>query len=154
MVSLSWTEGFYRNPRIDKELLEKYHEGLIICSACLGGEIPQLIMRDRKEEAEASVLWFKNLFGDDYYLELQHHETHAPNADQSTYPKQVEVNKVLVELARKHGIKIIATNDVHFVNEDDAEAHDRLICLNTSKDLDDPARMPTQIGRASCRERV
>ena len=141
MVSLSWTEGFYRNPRIDKELLEKYHEGLIICSACLGGEIPQLIMRDRKEEAEASVLWFKNLFGDDYYLELQRHETHAPNADQSTYPKQVEVNKVLVELARKHGIKIIATNDVHFVNEDDAEAHDRLICLSTGKDLDDPARM-------------
>ena len=141
MVSLSWTEGFYRNPRIDKELLEKYHEGLIICSACLGGEIPQLIMRDRKEEAEASVLWFKNLFGDDYYLELQRHETHAANADQKTYPKQVEVNKVLVELARKHGIKIIATNDVHFVNEDDAEAHDRLICLSTGKDIDDPARM-------------
>lgn len=141
MVSLSWTEGFYRNPRIDKELLEKYHEGLIICSACLGGEIPQLIMRDRKEEAEASVLWFKNLFGDDYYLELQRHETHAANADQKTYPKQVEVNKALVELARKHDIKIIATNDVHFVNEDDAEAHDRLICLSTGKDIDDPARM-------------
>lgn len=141
MVSLSWTEGFYRNPRIDKELLEKYHEGLIICSACLGGEIPQLIMRDRKEEAETSVLWFKNLFGDDYYLELQRHETHAANADQKTYPKQVEVNKVLVELGRKHGIKIIATNDVHFVNEDDAEAHDRLICLSTGKDIDDPARM-------------
>lgn len=141
MVSLSWTEGFYRNPRIDKELLEKYHEGLIICSACLGGEIPQLIMRDRKEEAESSVLWFKNLFGDDYYLELQRHETHAANADQKTYPKQVEVNKALVELARKHDIKIIATNDVHFVNEDDAEAHDRLICLSTGKDIDDPARM-------------
>ena len=141
MVSLSWTEGFYRNPRIDKELLEKYHEGLIICSACLGGEIPQLIMRDRKEEAEASVLWFKNLFGDDYYLELQRHETHAANADQKTFPKQVEVNKALIELGRKHSIKIIATNDVHFVNEDDAEAHDRLICLSTGKDIDDPARM-------------
>ncbi len=141
MVSLSWTEGFYRNPRIDKELLEKYHEGLIICSACLGGEVPQLIMRDRKEEAEASVLWFKNLFGDDYYLELQRHETHAANADQKTFPKQVEVNKALIELGRKHGIKIIATNDVHFVNEDDAEAHDRLICLSTGKDIDDPARM-------------
>ena len=141
MVSLSWTEGFYRNPRIDKELLEKHHEGLIICSACLGGEIPQLIMRDRKEEAEASVLWFKNLFGDDYYLELQRHETHAANADQKTFPKQVEVNKALIELGRKHGIKIIATNDVHFVNEDDAEAHDRLICLSTGKDIDDPARM-------------
>ncbi|MDO4704359.1 DNA polymerase III subunit alpha [Tannerella sp.] len=141
MVSLSWTEGFYRNPRIDKELLEKYHEGLIICSACLGGEIPQLIMRDRKEEAEASVLWFKNLFGDDYYLELQRHETHAANADQKTFPKQVEVNKALIELGRKHGVKIIATNDVHFVNEDDAEAHDRLICLSTGKDIDDPARM-------------
>lgn len=141
IVSLSWTEGFYRNPRIDKELLEKYHEGLIISSACLGGEIPQLIMKDQMEKAEESVLWFKNLFGDDYYLELQRHETHAPNADQTTYPKQVEVNKALIELAHKHDIKLIATNDAHFVNEDDAEAHDRLICLSTGKDIDDPARM-------------
>ena len=141
MVSLSWTEGFYRNPRIDKSLLEKYHEDLIICSACLGGEIPQYIMRGQNDKAEESILWFKQLFGDDYYIELQRHETHAPNADQSTYQRQVEVNKVLIELARKHSVKLIASNDVHFVNADDADAHDRLICLSTGKDLDDPSRM-------------
>ena len=141
MVSISWTEGFYGRPRIDKELLEKYHEGLIICSACLGGEIPQHIMHGKINEAEASIQWFKNLFGEDYYLEMQRHETHAPGADTSTFPKQQEVNKVMIELARKHNIKLIATNDVHFVNEEDAEAHDRLICLSTGKDLDDPSRM-------------
>jgi DNA polymerase-3 subunit alpha len=141
MVSLSWTEGFYRNPRIDKELLEKYHEGLIACSACLGGEIPQHIMNGKLDEAEKSVLWFKNLFGEDYYIELQRHETHDSNADQEIYPRQVEVNKALMELAEKHDIRIIASNDVHFTNEDDAEAHDRLICLSTGKDLNDPNRM-------------
>jgi len=141
MVSYSWTEGFYGRPRIDKELLEKYHEDLIVCSACLGGEISQHIMHGRIEKAEESVLWFKNLFGDDYYLELQRHKTNNPNADREIYPKQEEVNKVLIELARKHNVKIIATNDVHFVNEEDAEAHDRLICLSTGKDLDDPNRM-------------
>lgn len=141
MVSLSWTEGFYGRPRIDKELLEKYHEDLIVCSACLGGEIPQHIMKDRIEKAEESIRWFKNLFGEDYYLEMQRHETHDPNADCTTFPKQQEVNKVLVELARKHEVKLIATNDVHFVNAEDAEAHDRLICLSTGKDLDDPNRM-------------
>lgn len=141
MVSLSWTEGFYGRPRIDKELLEKYHEGLIVSSACLGGEIPQHIMKGRLEEADKSIQWFKNLFGDDYYLEMQRHETRDPLADQTTFPKQQEVNKVLIELARKHGVKLIATNDVHFANEEDAEAHDRLICLSTGKDLDDPNRM-------------
>lgn len=141
MVSFSWTEGFYRNPRIDKSLLEKYHEDLIICSACLGGEIPQYIMRGQIDKAEESILWFKNLFGDDYYIELQRHETHEPNADQTTYQKQEEVNKILIELARKHNVKLIASNDVHFVNADDADAHDRLICLSTGKDLDDPTRM-------------
>lgn len=141
MVSYSWTEGFYRNPRIDKSLLEKYHEDLIICSACLGGEIPQYIMRGQIDKAEESILWFKNLFGEDYYLELQRHETHEPNADQTTYQKQEEVNKILIELAHKHDVKLIASNDVHFVNADDADAHDRLICLSTGKDLDDPTRM-------------
>ena len=141
IVSLSWTEGFYGRPRIDKELLEKYHEDLIICSACLGGEIPQHIMNGQIDKAEASILWFKNLFGDDYYLEMQRHETHKPGADTSTFPKQQEVNKVLIELAHKHNVKLIASNDVHFVNEEDAEAHDRLICLSTGKDLDDPKRM-------------
>ncbi|MCC8143526.1 MAG: DNA polymerase III subunit alpha [Tannerellaceae bacterium] len=141
MVSLSWTEGFYGWPRIDKELLEKYHEGLIVCSACLGGEIPQFIMKGQPEKAGESIEWFKNLFGDDYYLEMQRHQTDKPNADQTTYQKQKEVNEVLIELARKHNVKLIATNDVHFVNEEDAEAHDRLICLSTGKDFDDPNRM-------------
>ena len=141
MVSLSWTEGFYGRPRIDKELLEKYHEDLIICSACIGGEIPQHILNGRIDKAEESVLWFKNLFGEDYYLEIQRHETHDPNAAQDVYPHQVTANKAILELARKHNIKVIATNDVHFVNAEDAEAHDRLICLSTGKDLDDPNRM-------------
>ncbi|MDR1879977.1 MAG: DNA polymerase III subunit alpha [Tannerellaceae bacterium] len=141
MVSISWVEGFYGRPRIDKELLEKYHEDLIVCSACLGGEVPQHIMNGQIHKAEASILWFKRLFGEDYYLELQRHETTNPNADQTTYAKQKEVNAVLIDLARKHGVKLIATNDVHFVNEEDAEAHDRLICLSTGKDLDDPSRM-------------
>jgi len=141
MVSVSWTEGFYGRPRIDKELLEKYHEGLIICSACLGGEIPKHIANGQIQKAEESIQWFKNLFGDDYYLELQRHKTNNPNADQTIFPKQQEVNKVLIELAHKHDVKLIASNDVHFVNEEDAEAHDRLICLSTGKDLDDPNRM-------------
>ncbi|MDR0756994.1 MAG: DNA polymerase III subunit alpha [Tannerella sp.] len=141
MVSLSWTEGFYRNPRIDKRLLEKYHEDLIVCSACLGGEVPQFIMKGQIEKAEESALWFKNLFGDDYYLELQRHSTDNPNADREIYPRQVEVNSVLIELARKHNIKLIATNDVHFVEAEHAEAHDRLICLSTQKDLNDSNRM-------------
>ncbi len=141
IVSQSWTEGFYGRPRIDKELLEQHREGLIVCSACLGGEIPQKIMHGNIHAAEEAVLWFKQLFGEDYYLEMQRHETHRADADQTVYKHQVEVNKVLIELAHKHGVKIIATNDVHFVNEEDADAHDRLICLSTGKDLNDPNRM-------------
>jgi dTDP-4-dehydrorhamnose 3,5-epimerase-like enzyme/histidinol phosphatase-like PHP family hydrolase len=141
MVSKSWTEGFYYRPRIDKELLEHYHEGLIVLSACLGGEIPQKIDEDQIEEAEETVRWYKNLFGDDFYLELQRHKTDRPDADQTTYPKQEKVNKHLLRLAKKYNVKVVATNDVHFVNEEDAEAHDRLICLSTGKDFDDPTRM-------------
>ena len=141
IVSQAWTEGFYGRPRIDKELLEQHREGLIVCSACLGGEVPQKIMKGNLRAAEEAVLWFKNLFGEDYYLEMQRHKTTRPDADQSTYQHQMEVNKVLVELAHKHQIKLIATNDVHFVNEEDADAHDRLICLSTGKDLNDPTRM-------------
>ena len=141
IVSQAWTEGFYGRPRIDKELLEQHREGLIVCSACLGGEVPQKIMKGNLRAAEEAVLWFKNLFGEDYYLEMQRHKTTRPDADQSTYQHQMEVNKVLVELAHKHHIKLIATNDVHFVNEEDADAHDRLICLSTGKDLNDPTRM-------------
>ncbi|GAB6013276.1 DNA polymerase III subunit alpha [Viscerimonas tarda] len=141
MVSYSWTEGFYMRPRIDKELLEKYHEGLIVSSACLGGEIPKKIVAGNTEEMEAAVQWFKNLFGDDFYLELQRHKTNRPDANQEAYPIQEQVNKELIKLSEKYGIKLIATNDTHFVNEEDADAHDRLICLSTGKELDDPNRM-------------
>ncbi len=139
--SKAFVEGYYYQPRMDHELLEQYHEGVICCSACLGGEVPQKILRGDLAGAEESVLWFKNLFGDDYYLELQRHKTDKPNAAYDTIEKQNEVNKVLVELARKHNIKLIATNDVHFVEEEHGEAHDRLICLSTGKDFNDPNRL-------------
>jgi len=141
IVSRAWVDGFYFTPRTDHADIERYHEDLICCSACLGGEVPQHIMRDELEEAEKSVLWFKQLFGDDYYLELQRHKPTVPNAAQDTYPKQMEVNKVLMELAAKHNIKVVCTNDVHFINEDDAEAHHRLLCVNTGNDVDDYSKM-------------
>ena len=141
IVSKSWTEGFYYRPRIDKELLEQYHEGLIISSACLGGEISRKVDSGQIAEAEEAVRWFKNIFGDDYYLELQRHKTNRPDADQTTYPKQMRVNEELIRVAQKYDVKVIATNDVHFVNEEDADAHDRLICLSTGKDFDDPNRL-------------
>ena len=141
IVSKSWTEGFYYRPRIDKELLEKYSEGLIISSACLGGEISRKVDNGEMEEAEEAVKWYKSVFGDDYYLELQRHKTNRPDADATTFVKQERVNKELIKIAEKLDVKVIATNDVHFVNEEDADAHDRLICLSTGKDFDDPDRM-------------
>lgn len=141
LVSSSWIDGYYYRPRIDKEILEKYHEGIIVSSACLGGEIPRRIANNDMEGAEAAVQWFKGIFGDDYYLEIQRHQTNKAGADQSTYIKQMEVGEKLIELAKKTNTKLIATNDVHFVEEEHAEGHDRLICLSTGKDLDDPNRM-------------
>ena len=141
LASIAYTEGYYDNPRIDKDVLKQYHEGLIVCSACLGGEIPQLIIAGKIDEAEKSIMWFKEIFGDDYYIELQRHKTDKPNAATDTYERQQMVNKVLIELARKTNTKIIATNDVHFVEEEHGEAHDRLICLSTGKDYDDPNRL-------------
>ncbi len=141
IVSKSWTEGFYYRPRIDKELLEKYSEGLIVSSACLGGEISRKVDNGQINEAEEAVQWYKRVFGDDYYIELQRHKTDRPDADQTTYPKQQKVNEELIRIARKYDVKLIATNDVHFVNEEDADAHDRLICLSTGRDFDDPDRM-------------
>ena len=141
IVSKSWTEGFYYRPRIDKELLEKYSEGLIVSSACLGGEISRKIDNGEIDEAEEAVKWYKSVFGDDYYLELQRHKTNRPDADATTYIKQERVNKELIKIAEKLNVKVIATNDVHFVNEEDADAHDRLICLSTGRDFDDENRM-------------
>lgn len=133
LVSKAWTDGYYYRARTDHHELETHAEGLIICSACLGGEVPKLIREGNIDEAERVVLWFKERWGDDYYIELQRHKTDKPNANYETYPIQEEVNKVLVALARKHGIKIVASNDVHFSREDEGEAHDRLICISTQK---------------------
>ena len=141
LSSIAYTDGFYYNPRIDHSLLEKYHEGLICSSACLAGEVPQKIMNGDMKGAEESIQWFKNLFGEDYYLEVQRHKTDKPGGDTEVYERQKEVNKIIFGLAKKYGIKVIATNDVHFVEEEHGEAHDRLICLSTGKDLDDPTRM-------------
>ncbi|MBR6067830.1 MAG: DNA polymerase III subunit alpha [Bacteroidales bacterium] len=140
LSSIAFIEGYYGSARIDKEVLEKYHEGIIASSACLGGEIPQLIIANKLDKAEESVLWFKRVFGDDFYIELQRHKTDKPGGARDTYEKQCVVNKVLVELARKHDIKIIATNDVHFVEEEHGEAHERLICLSTQTELNAPNR--------------
>ncbi|MBR5377542.1 MAG: DNA polymerase III subunit alpha [Bacteroidales bacterium] len=141
LSSIAYTDGFYYNPRIDHSLLEKYHEGLICSSACLAGEVPQKIMNGDMKGAEESIQWFKNLFGDDYYLEVQRHKTDKPGGDTEVYERQKEVNKIIFDLAKKYNVKVIATNDVHFVEEEHGEAHDRLICLSTGKDLDDPTRM-------------
>ena len=141
LVSRAWTIGQYMRPRTDRNDLEKYHEGLIVCSACLGGEVPKKIMADRLDEAEEAIQWYKNLFGEDYYLELQRHKATVERANHETYPLQQKVNAKLLEYAKKYNIKVICTNDVHFVDEENAEAHDRLICLSTGKDLDDPTRM-------------
>ena len=141
LSSIAFTDGFFYNPRIDHNLLEKYHDGLICCSACIGGEIPQKIMKGDIESADEAVRWFKNIFGDDFYLEMQRHKTDKPNAAYDTFQRQQLVNEHLIEFAKKYNIKLIATNDVHFVEEEHGEAHDRLICLSTGKDFDDPTRM-------------
>ena len=141
MVSYAFTEGYYYHPRVDKELLRTYHEGIICCSAFLGGELPQAIMHGGLDKAEAVVREFKEIFGDDYYLEMQLHRSGDPRRDADVYENQKRVNAVIRELAAKHNVKYIASNDAHFIMADDAEAHDRLICLNTGKDLDDPTRM-------------
>ena len=143
LVSNSWVDGYYMRPRTDRADLERYHEGLIVCSACIAGEVPAKILKGDMAGAREAVEWYHNLFGDDYYLELQRHEVKNPTqrANRETFPLQQQANKVLIELAHEYGIKLICTNDVHFVDEENAEAHDHLLCLSTGKDLDDPTRM-------------
>ena len=143
LVSRSWVDGFYMRPRTDHKDLELFHEGLIISSACLGGEVPKKILSGDMTEVEKTVKWFRDIWGEDYYLEIQRHEVRDPRqrANRETFELQQKVNPVLMELAAKYGIKVIATNDSHFVDEDDAEAHDHLLCLSTNKDLNDPTRM-------------
>ena len=141
LVSKAWTKGFYMRPRTDRVELEKYHEGLIVCSACIAGEVPRRILSGEYDKAEEAIKWFKNLFGDDYYLEMQRHKATVPRANHEAYKMQQIVNEKLIEYSKKFNVKLICTNDVHFVDEENAEAHDRLICLSTGKDLDDPKRM-------------
>ncbi|MDE5661286.1 MAG: PHP domain-containing protein, partial [Muribaculaceae bacterium] len=141
LVSKAWTEGFYSHPRTDKNELAQHRAGLIVCAACLGGEVPRLLSAGDYEGADKAVAWFKETFGDDYYIELQRHKATVPRANHDTFVHQKAVEAQLIELARKHGVKVIATNDVHFLEEADAEAHDRLICLSTNKYVNDEKRM-------------
>lgn len=141
IVSMAWIDGKYGRPRIDRSLLEKYHEGLIISSACLAGEVPRQLTNGDYEKAKDAVLWFKSIFGDDYYLELQRHKTDKPGGDRNVYQQQQIVNEGILRLAAETNTKVIATNDVHFVKESDGEAHDRLICLSTGKKFTDTDRM-------------
>ena len=143
LVSNAWVDGFYGRPRTDRADLERYHEDLIVCSACIAGEVPRKILQDDIAGAREAIEWYKRVFGDDYYLELQRHEVKDPSirANRETFPLQQKANKVLIELAKEYGIKLVCTNDAHFVDQENAEAHDHLLCLSTGKDLDDPSRM-------------
>jgi len=141
LISIAWIKGFYYKPRIDKDLLKQYSEGLIASSACLAGEIQDEILNGTIAGAEAALKSYLDIFGEDFYLEIMRHETYDPNADRSAFPLQQKVVEAFRKLSVKYNVKIIATNDVHFINAEDAEAHDRLICINTAKDIDDPNRL-------------
>ena len=143
LVSRSWVDGYYYRPRTDRADLEKYHEDLIVCSACIAGEVPKKILKGDIAGAREAIEWYHRVFGDDYYLELQRHEVTDPTirANRETFPLQQKANKVLIELAKEYGIKLVCTNDAHFVDKENAEAHDHLLCLSTQQDLDDPNRM-------------
>ncbi len=143
LVSRSWVYGLYGRPRTDHEELERYHEDLIVCSACIAGEVPAKILRGDLQGARETARWYHRVFGDDYYLELQRHEVKDPTqrANRETFPLQQRANAELIKIAREEGIKLVCTNDCHFEDQDTAEAHDHLLCLSTGKDLDDPNRM-------------
>ena len=143
LVSNSWVDGYYNRPRTDYIELEKYHEGLIVLSGCIAGEVPSKILRGDIAGARKAIEWYKGIWGDDYYLELERHEVKDPNirANRELYPLQQQVNKVMIELAKEYGIKLICTNDVHFVEQEQAEAHDRLVCMGTGKDIGNPNRI-------------
>lgn len=131
LVSMGFTEGFYYKPRIDYEILEKYHEGLICLSACLAGNVNREILNNNIEKAEEVALWHKNLFGEDYYLEIQ------PNG----LPEQVLVNQKLIEMSKKLNIPLVATNDAHYLKKEDAYNHEVLLCIQTGKRMKDEDRM-------------
>ena len=142
IVSTGHIEGkYYEKPRVSHEIVEKYSEGLVCCSACIAGEIPRAIIAGDMAEAEKAIMWHKKVFGDDFYLEVQQHKTEIPGQSQEVYERQVIANEGIFELAAKTGTKVVATNDVHFVRKEDGPAHDRLICLTTNTNVDDPNRM-------------
>ena len=141
IVSLAHIEGMYYRPRISHEVIEQYHEGLICSSACMVGEIPQYILAGDLEGASRAIEWHKRVFGEDYYLEVMLHKTEVPGLSLETWEEQKKYTEVIFELAKKHNVKVIATNDVHFVRKEDGPAHDRLICLTTNKFIDEEDRL-------------
>jgi DNA polymerase-3 subunit alpha len=142
IVSIGHIEGsYYGKPRVTHEIIERYHEGLICCSACLAGEIPRALVAGDWDGACKAVEWHKSVFGDDYYLEVQLHKTEVPGLSLEVYEHQLVANAGIYKLADKYGIKVVATNDAHFVRKEDGPAHDRLICLTTNALIDDPNRM-------------
>ena len=134
-------EGMYYKPRVSHEVLEKYHDNLICCSACLAGEVPKDIMADNMEAAREAIRWHKDLFGEDYYLEVMLHKSVVPGVPTDVYDAQMKVNPAIFSLAEEMGVKVVATNDAHFILQEDGPAHDRLICLTTNSDIDDPNRL-------------
>lgn len=141
IVSISHVEGSYYKPRVCHEVIEKYHENLICCSACLAGEVPHKIITGDIAGAEEAVRWHKRVFGDDYYLEVMLHKTEVPELSQEVYESQLVSNKEIFKLAERNGVKVVATNDVHFIRKEDGPAHDRLICINTNAFVDDKDRL-------------
>jgi DNA polymerase-3 subunit alpha len=141
LVSLGFTDGYYYKPRIDKKVLKQYSEGLIALTACLGGEIPDKIVHEGIEKAEEALKEYIDIFGDEIYLELQRHKSGDPEMDGKVFENQQYVNSELLKLSEKYNLKVVATNDSHFINAEDADAHDRLLCIGTGKDVDDPKRM-------------
>lgn len=143
LVSHAWVDGYYYRPRTDRAALEKCHEGLIVCTACLAGEVPRNILKGDIDAAREAVEWYQRVFGDDFYLELQRHEVKDPTllANREAFPLQQKVNRVLLQFAKEYGIKYVCTNDCHFEDKETAEAHDHLLCLSTQEDLNSPTRM-------------
>ena len=141
IVSAAHIEGMYYRPRVSHEVLEQYHEDLICSSACMAGEVPRAILAGDMKKVDEVIQWHKRVFGDDYYLEVMLHKTEVPGQSREVYDNQMVYNKVIFELAQKHQVKVIATNDVHFVRKEDGPVHDRLICLTTNSYVDDPDRL-------------
>ena len=141
IVSEGHVNGMYYRPRVSHEVIEKYHEGLICSSACMAGEVPRAILAHDEKAVEKAILWHKRVFGEDYYLEVMKHKTEVPGLDNELYKNQCYYDEEIFRLAQKYDIKVIATNDAHFVRKEDGPVHDRLICLTTNSYIDDPGRL-------------